>query len=68
MFEENLWLYLIGGLVVLMGIFMINKRRKIDEQVRRVKKANEPGYRAPKDNMEMSIKDGVVTYRKRGKK
>ena len=41
------------------------RRKKIAEQVERVRRANEPGYRPPGSrSMRTTIRDGVVTYRK----
>lgn len=40
-------------------------RKKIDAQVDRVRRANEPGYRPPgSGSMRTTIKDGVITYKK----
>lgn len=41
------------------------KRKKIEEQIRKVENANKPGYRTPEEDMVTVIKDGVVTYRRR---
>jgi len=67
MIDQTTLIYIGGGLILLLIILWVNRRRQIDEQVRHVKLANEPGYKAPKDDMEVFIKDGVITYRKRRK-
>ena len=55
--------------IITIAIFLkINRRRKIQEQVKRADIANQPWYRPPDDNMDAFIKDGVITYRKRRKK
>ena len=68
-------LYGFVALVVLVfvGMVIVNNRnkqrqKKIEEQVRRIERANEPSYRARENGMETTIKDGVITYRKRRKR
>jgi len=59
-----------GLIVVLILIAYWRKRKeerqkKIDATIERVIMANKPGYQPPgSSSMRMSIKDGVVTYRK----
>lgn len=66
---------ILGGCGVLIVVFIIiahwrkkreERRMKIDATVERVIRANEPGYEPPgrRRRMRMTIKDGVVTYRK----
>ncbi len=65
---------ILGGCIGLVMVLIIitywqkkkkQRRMKIDATVERVIRSNEPGYQPPgRRRMRMTIKDGVVTYRK----
>ncbi len=42
------------------------EKRKLDAQIERMKKANEPGYKPDEsDNFNTTIEDGVIRYKKK---
>jgi len=71
-YQHKVIVLIITGVVVVLPILMYGvkrrkrRREKIEAQVRRVKMANEPGYERPRSSMRTYIKDGVITYSKRG--
>ena len=58
-----------GVLICILGAYIgISRKRrkeKMEIHITRVKMATEPGYKPPGEDMDMTIRDGVVTYRKR---
>ena len=59
----------ISGVLGFIYDYMRKQRRKrIEEQVQRIEKVNDPNYQRPDDEMETTIKDGVITYRKKKKR
>ena len=44
------------------------KQKELDEKVRQVQTANEPGYKTEESQFQMFLHHGVITYRKKRKK
>jgi len=56
------------ALSLIYGYMRKQRRERIEEQVQRIEIANDPNYQRPDDEMEATIKDGVIIYRKKKKR
>jgi len=80
MMTSNLIQYsAIAIVVIIVVVLLIKRNRDLEEErqrremrkqasIERVKKANEPGYRSPDDNMETFIENGVIKYRRKNQR
>ncbi len=66
--DETIIIILSLIIIAIISVGPIKNKFKIKRQVARIKKANEPGYKRPDDNMIMFLHNGVITYRKRKRK